>query len=96
MAQQRVYVVMNGKVRGGFEAVRMLLMTNPITWLILCSLIAIGDYPLFRRVLVSLTLAIFLPVMIPVWEIAYRWVARNRYRIMPGACALPARTPHSS
>ena len=84
-------------LRGGFDAVRMLLMTNPLTWLILTILIAApaGDSPLLRRIVVSVALAVFLPVMIPVWRIAYRSVARNRFRIMPGACAIPPGAPQA-
>ena len=84
-------VVDNMEVLAGFAAFRRMLMCSPWLWLLLTALIAAPpeSWHTWRRVIVGLTVCLFLPIFKPLGELVYAWVARNRRRIMPGsACGL--------
>ncbi|MCU1325951.1 MAG: hypothetical protein JWN34_1321 [Bryobacterales bacterium] len=64
-ARPALRVVTSGHAISGFRALRMLLLLNPITWLVIASAIALGDLfgeaALYRRVIVSLSLILLMP-----------------------------------
>lgn len=90
--EEKMHIVVdNAEILSGFAAFRRILMCSPWFWLVLTALIAAppDNWQTWRRVVVALTLCLFLPVFKPVGEIVYSWVARNRRRIMPGStCGL--------
>ena len=80
-ARERVYLVTETKTYGGFRAIRMMLLFNPITYLAMAALIAAapGNAALYRRIAVAVLLVFFL--ITPLGEWGYRLVARNRGRL---------------
>ena len=90
--EEKMHIVVDGaEVLSGFAAFRRMLMCSPWFWLLLTALIAAppDSWQSWRRVVVGLTLCLFLPIFQPIGELVYSWVARNRRRIMPGStCGL--------
>ena len=78
--QQAVYLVSDGSGSRGFAAVQGMLMRLPLTYFVLAFVIA-------KKPWTALLFAFLLsPLMSPVGEPAYDWVARNRYRIAGSTC----------
>jgi predicted DCC family thiol-disulfide oxidoreductase YuxK len=89
--EERLHFVADGRVYAGFHACKMILLYNPVTSLLLVTMIALPpeDWRWWRRVAAGLALAFFLPAFNAVGERAYAWVARNRHRFSSsGACAI--------
>jgi len=85
--EQSIRVMMAGRVHTGFAAVKAIVGSNPLTYFAIAVVLSFLHY----RWLGAVLLLIMSPLIVPVGELAYRWVARNRYR-MPGssgACAIP-------
>jgi len=94
-ASERLYLVAGSKIYSGFRAFRMMLLFNPVTYFAMAVLIAAphGEASLYRRIVVSLLLAFFLPPFAPVGEWVYRLIARNRYRLSANStCVTPDRS----
>jgi predicted DCC family thiol-disulfide oxidoreductase YuxK len=90
-ASERVYLVAGSKIYSGFQAFRMMLLFNPVTYFVIAVLIAAppGNAVLYRRIVVTGLLVFFLPPFAPIGEWAYGLVARNRYRLSANsACAV--------
>lgn len=92
-ASARLHLIERGGVLSGFSAVRRMLIYLPVFWLALCVLFALAP-PLFamlwRSVVVGAALIFYSPLMNPVGNAAYDFVARHRHRIFRGrACRLP-------
>ena len=90
--EEKMHIVVDGaEVLSGFAAFRRMLMCSPWFWLVLTAVIATPpeSWQTWRRVVVALTLCLFLPIFQPIGELVYSWVARNRRRILPGStCGL--------
>lgn len=89
--EERIHFVADGRIYAGFRACKMILLYNPVTYLILVTLIALPpeDWRWWRRIVVGLALAFFFPAFNAIGEKVYDWVARNRYRFSnDGACAI--------
>jgi predicted DCC family thiol-disulfide oxidoreductase YuxK len=88
---RRLHLVVGGRVYQGFRAFQMMLLYNPVTYLVMTALIAAprGEAPLYRRIVVTALLAFFFPLFRPVGEAVYDLVARNRHRLAENsACAV--------
>jgi len=80
-ATERVYLVAGTNIYGGFRAIRMMLLFNPITYLAMATALAApgAGAALYRRIAVTLLLVFFL--FTPLGEWGYRLVAQNRRRL---------------
>jgi predicted DCC family thiol-disulfide oxidoreductase YuxK len=88
---EQIYLIAGRRIESGFRAAKAMLLFNPVTYFFMLALIAAlpANAVLYRRIVVALTLAFFLPPFEILGNAAYRWVARNRYRLSSGgACAL--------
>ena len=89
--EDRLHLVVDGKIHAGFRACKMILLYNPACYLLCCALIAAppGAAVWYRRIVVGSLLCFFFPLFNPIGEAAYNWVARNRYRISgDGPCVV--------
>ncbi len=82
-------VTASGAVLEGFHAVRRMLVYLSVTWLALFAFTAVAPATL-RWILVCAALFFFSPLANPAGVRVYDWVARNRHRIFPAVCGLPA------
>ncbi|HLJ14320.1 MAG TPA: DCC1-like thiol-disulfide oxidoreductase family protein [Bryobacteraceae bacterium] len=82
-AAQRVYLIDGARIYAGFRAFRMLVLYNPISYLLVYALVASEgrDGSKLREVTIGLLLLVFSPLFTPIGEAMYRWIARNRYRL---------------
>jgi predicted DCC family thiol-disulfide oxidoreductase YuxK len=90
--RERAHVVAGDRITAGFRAVKRVFQYNPVTWFLVALVVAAppNEWLLYRRIVVAILLLVFSRPFEPVGEAAYRWVARNRYRLSAdGACALP-------
>jgi predicted DCC family thiol-disulfide oxidoreductase YuxK len=69
----------------GFRAIRMMLLYNPLTYLVLATILAVPEPSKFayRRWLGVIALILFSPPLVPVGQALYNWAAR-RYHSLPG------------
>lgn len=92
--QARLHFIADGRIYAGFRACKMMLLYNPLTYLVLVCLIALppASWSTWRRIIAAAALAFFFPAFGFIGERVYSWVARNRHRFSgSGACALDAR-----
>jgi predicted DCC family thiol-disulfide oxidoreductase YuxK len=89
--QRRIFLVADDRIYSGFRAFQMMLLWNPLTYFAIAILLAAppADWTLYRRILVALLLAFFLPLFRPAGEAVYNYVARNRHRF--SACEIRER-----
>ncbi len=88
---QRAYVVSPRGIQSGFQAFRTMALYNPLTYFGLAAIvIAVHNFPpaLQNAVLAALILG-FSPLVRPIGEVVYNWVARNRHRLPPRDCKIP-------
>jgi predicted DCC family thiol-disulfide oxidoreductase YuxK len=85
--EQSVHVEIGDKLYTGFAAFKAIVGSNPLTYFALAGVLSLFH----SRWLGVVVLLMISPLIVPAGEIAYRWVARNRYRIpgSSGACTLP-------
>jgi hypothetical protein len=79
-AGRRLYLVNADKIYFGFGAFKIMVLCNPISYLVTYAVLAApgaGDSR-FRNVVVAVLLVLFSPVFAPVGEAIYAVVARNR------------------
>jgi predicted DCC family thiol-disulfide oxidoreductase YuxK len=79
-ASRRLYLVNGDWIYSGFGAFKMMVLCNPISYLVTYIVLAApgaGDSR-FRNVVVAVLLVLFSPVFAPVGEAMYAVVARNR------------------
>ena len=90
--EKRMHVVVDRhQVFSGFRAFKQIMFFQAWFWLATTALIALPPdaWSTWRRIIVGLTVAVFLPVFNPIGELVYNWVARNRHRIVPNStCGL--------
>jgi predicted DCC family thiol-disulfide oxidoreductase YuxK len=82
-ANRRLYLIVGDKIYSGFRALKMIVLYNPVSYLVTYTLLAApgsGDSR-FRNILVAVLLIVFSPLFVPVGEAAYAMVARNRYKL---------------
>jgi predicted DCC family thiol-disulfide oxidoreductase YuxK len=87
----RLYLINGAKVYSGFRACRMLLLCNPVSYLLTyVALAAPGPGPsAFRDALVVTLLVLFSPLFDPIGEALYKLIAGNRHRIpIAGSCQI--------
>jgi len=80
--QERLHLVTERKIYAGFAAFRLMLLYNPITYLVMVMLLAAP----FRRWFAAILLLFFSPLFSPIGEFAYNWIARNRHRLSASSC----------
>lgn len=88
---ERLHLVTDFGVTSGFRACKLLILYNPAFLLSVAVVMAVppSDWVWYRRILAGILIAFFFPLFNSVGEAAYRWVARNRYRLSSeGACAI--------
>ncbi len=83
----RLHLVAEGRVYAGFRAFRYMAFTNPLTWLLIATLISAvpENWSNWRRAVVIAALTFFSPLFAPIGERLYNQVARNRHRLMPNS-----------
>jgi len=89
--EEKLYLVSGGAVSSGFRACKHMMLSHPFTYFALAALLGIPP-GILRTLLLALALAFFFPLLEPVGEAVYAWVARNRYRLSSGgSCATDAK-----
>lgn len=79
-ASQRIYLINGDRIYSGFGAFKMIVLCNPISYLLTYTVLAApgaGDSR-FRNVVVAILLFLFSPFFRPVGDALYALVARNR------------------
>ena len=79
-ASQRIYLINGDRIYSGFSAFKMMVLCNPISYLLTYTVLAApgaGDSR-FRNVVVAILLLLFSPFFRPVGDALYALVARNR------------------
>jgi predicted DCC family thiol-disulfide oxidoreductase YuxK len=89
--EAKAHVVVGDRVYGGFRAFRVMALYNPATSFAAAVLLAtVGLWaPATCDGLFAALVLLFSPLIYPVGEAAYEWVARNRYRLPPRTCKVP-------
>ena len=77
--QERLYLVVGNRIYAGFAAFKMMLLYNPIFYLVTAALVTTP----IRRPIVAALLILFSPPFAPIGEAAYNLVAKNRHRLSP-------------
>ena len=87
-ATERLYLVDRGKIYSGFRAFKIMVLYNPVSYLVTYTVLAAtGTGPsTFRTVAVVFLLVVFSPLFNPIGEAVYGVVARNRST----TCRVPA------
>jgi predicted DCC family thiol-disulfide oxidoreductase YuxK len=82
-ANRRVYLINGDKIYSGFGAFKMMVLCNPISYLVTYALLAApgAAESKFRTILSAILLFLFSPLFTPIGEAAYALVARNRNRL---------------
>jgi predicted DCC family thiol-disulfide oxidoreductase YuxK len=86
-AAQRLYLVNGDRIYSGFGAFKMIVLCNPVSYLVTYVVLAApgaGDST-FRNVTVACLLFLFSPVFRPAGEAIYAVIARNRNRLSAGS-----------
>jgi predicted DCC family thiol-disulfide oxidoreductase YuxK len=89
--EQRAYVVSPRGIDSGFQAFRTMALYNPLTYFGLAA-VAIALHaamPLVQNIVLAALILAFSPLVRPIGEMAYDWVARNRHRLPPRGCKIP-------
>jgi hypothetical protein len=84
------------RIEAGYAAFRKMLLYNPLTYFFLYGLLTERQFPGFhyRKWLAMALVLLFSPLMNPVGEAVYDWIAKNRHRIPGGRfCPLPLNFP---
>ena len=79
-ASKRFYLINGDRIYSGFGAFKMIVLCNPISYLVTYTVLAApgaGDSR-FRNVVVALLLLLFSPIFRPIGDALYAAVARNR------------------
>jgi len=79
-ANKRLYLVNGDRIYSGFSAFKMMVLCNPISYLLTYTVLAApgsGDSR-FRNIVVAVLLVLFSPLFQPVGDALYALVARNR------------------
>ena len=82
-AQGPLQLVAGEKSYSGFQALRMIVLYNPITWIVLAALIAAvenvpGPAALYRRLIVGTALVLLMPPLAFVADFAAHWFRGSR------------------
>jgi predicted DCC family thiol-disulfide oxidoreductase YuxK len=89
--ERRAYVVSPRGADSGFQAFRMMVLYNPLTYFGIAAVVtAFHGAPLFlQNAVLAALILVFSPLFRPVGELGYDWVARNRHRLPPRTCKAP-------
>jgi predicted DCC family thiol-disulfide oxidoreductase YuxK len=86
---RRLYLINGARIYSGFGAFKMMVLWNPIAYLVTYMILAVpgpGDSR-FRSVVVLVLLLSFSPFFAPIGDGIYSLIARNRRRLSPeGSC----------
>jgi predicted DCC family thiol-disulfide oxidoreductase YuxK len=85
--EQSIHVLIADKVYTGFAGFKAIVGSNPLTYFVIAAVLCV----VHSRWIGIAFLLMVSPLIVPLGELGYRWIARNRYR-MPGssgACTLP-------
>jgi predicted DCC family thiol-disulfide oxidoreductase YuxK len=86
-ASRRLYLINGEKIYSGFRAFKMMILFNPISYLLTYAVLAApgpGDSR-FRNIVVAILLFMFSPLFEPVGNAVYDLVARNRRALAPNS-----------
>jgi predicted DCC family thiol-disulfide oxidoreductase YuxK len=89
--EAKAHVVVGDRVCSGFRAFRVMALYNPAVSLaaaVLLATVGLGAPAMCDALFVALVL-LFSPLVYPLGEAVYEWVARNRYRLPPRTCKAP-------
>jgi len=89
--RQRLYLVTEKKKYSGFQAFKIMLLFNPLSYFVMLGALVLPQsvYLHHRSWVAIFFLLFFSPLFVPAGETAYAWIARNRHRILSGAtCAV--------
>ena len=95
---ERLYVVTDKGKYSGFAAFRIMALYNPITYFMIL-LTLLGPQALYfhhRSLLAVFYFVLFSPPFIPIGQVVYTLIARNRHSIFPGEnCAVDLPVPRA-
>ncbi|HZT33487.1 MAG TPA: DUF393 domain-containing protein [Bryobacteraceae bacterium] len=84
--RRRLHLAVRGRIYTGFRAFQMMLLYNPVTYLAMAALLAAAppDAANYRRAAAGVLLLFFSPLAVPLGDVVYDLVARNRHRLPVG------------
>lgn len=80
-AAARIHLIAGREVHAGFQAVRRILVYLPAFWIAIFAALALAPSGAACSWLIAALMVWFSPLMHPIGEAAYDWIARNRGRL---------------
>jgi predicted DCC family thiol-disulfide oxidoreductase YuxK len=84
-----LHLVADDRVWTGFAAFRAMVLLNPVAYSVALVVLLAAAHAGLSNWLLATLLVLFAPLLTPVGEAVYDWVARNRHRIPPRTCRTP-------
>ena len=83
---EKLHLILCGKTFRGFSAFKVLVLYNPLMYMLFASIACLQPRVPGYRWLAIAVIAIFSAPMRPIGESAYDWISRHRHAISPVAC----------
>jgi predicted DCC family thiol-disulfide oxidoreductase YuxK len=86
----KLHLVLDDEVYRGFDAFKLLVLFNPVSYFVFATLMAgQPDFFRYRRWLGIIALAIFTPKLTPAGDVVYNIIAGNRHFFSRRGCSIP-------